>query len=111
MRKIEKEMNTAVRDHQNWSKANTTVYIMPDSLRARIHLHGHHIATVSTSGSVEVNLETLANWPTNTTKSRLRALGVPVVTRKGRVYVNDVDILTYGYRHMVVDYNDTRYYG
>ena len=111
MRKIEKEMNTAISRHQNWSKANTTVWIMPDSKRARVHLHGYHIATVSPDGCVEVNLETLANWPTMTTKSRLRALGVPVVTRKGRVCVNGVDILTYGYRHMVVDYNDTRYFG
>ena len=93
MRKIEKEMNTAIRHHENWSKANTTVYIMPDSLRARVHLHGHHIATVSTDGTVEVNLETLANWPTNTTKSRLRALGVDVYTRNHTTYVDGVPVV------------------
>lgn len=109
MRKIEKQMNVAISRQENWAKGNTTVHIMPDSLRAYVHLHGHHIATVSPDGSVEVNLETLDDWPTVTTKSRLRALGVPVQTRKGRVYVNDVDILTYGYRYMVIDYNETRY--
>ena len=93
MRKIEKEMNTAIRHHENWSKANTRVYIMPDSLRARVHLHGHHIATVSTDGTVEVNLETLANWPTMTTKSRLRALGVDVYTRNHTTYVDGVPVV------------------
>jgi len=34
-----------------------------------------------------VNETTLKNYPTNTTKSRLRALGVPVSTKQGVIYL------------------------
>ena len=35
------------------------------------------------------NTDTLRRYPTNTTKSRLRALGVNVTTRKGVTYLGD----------------------
>jgi hypothetical protein len=35
---------------------------------------------------------TLSRWSTNTTKSRLRALGANVTTRKGVTYLNNVAI-------------------
>lgn len=110
MRKIEKEMNVAVSRQQNWSSANTMVSIS-DEGNALVYLHGHHIATVNPRGDVSVRIDTLHDWPTVTTKSRLRALGVPVATKKGRTYVNGCDIANYGYQAMTVDYNDTRYYG
>ena len=88
MRKIETEMNRAINQGRNWSSANTTVHVEPTNGWRYVYLHGHHIATVDTSTEVDPNLETLARWPTNTTKSRLRALGVDVYTKAGTTYVN-----------------------
>jgi len=108
MRKIESLMNRAIARKENWSQANTEVVVgFQDN--ATVWLHGHHIATVSPGGTVAVNLETLQDWPTSTTKSRLRALGVPVYTKAGRVYVDGCDVAHYGYRTMTIDYTDTRY--
>ena len=42
---------------------------------------------------VHVNRVTLREWPTRTTMSRLRALGVDVYTRKGNVIL-DNEIIT-----------------
>jgi hypothetical protein len=88
MRIIEKNMNAAIARGANFSSANTQV-LFQDLHSARVYLHGHEIAIVSYNGSVAANLETLRAYPTNTTKSRLRALGVNVYTRKGVTYIND----------------------
>jgi len=88
MRKIEKEMNAAISQGRNWSSANTLVRVEPETRLRHVYLHGHHIATVDTSNEVDPNLETLAGWPTNTTKSRLRALGVDVYTKAGTTYID-----------------------
>jgi uncharacterized protein YmfQ (DUF2313 family) len=95
MRKIEKEMNYAISQGRNWSSANTMVRIEPETRLRKVYLHGNHIADVYVyssgwgwTGTVNVNAETLSNWPTVTTKSRLRALGVDVQTRKGVTYVD-----------------------
>lgn len=92
MRVIEKEMLSAVERNLicnggHWAKDNTSVF-----RRGRqgvdVFLHGHHIAHVKSDGVVEVNKETLARWPTNTTKSRLRALGVNVYTKNHVTYLD-----------------------
>ena len=100
MRKIEKEMNYAISQGRNWSSANTMVRVEPETRLRKVYLHGHHIADVDVcssgwgwSGHVKPNLETLADWPTNTTKSRLRALGVDVYTRNHTTYVDGVPVL------------------
>lgn len=100
MRKIEKEMNYAVAQGRNWSSANTMVRVEPETRLRHVYLHGHHIATVEVlspgwgwMGHVKPNLETLADWPTNTTKSRLRALGVNVYTRNHTTYVDGVPVV------------------
>tara|TARA_R110000803_G_scaffold94912_2_gene162675 strand:- start:330 stop:617 length:288 start_codon:yes stop_codon:yes gene_type:complete len=90
MRLIEEQMNQAIinKDHQ-WAKDNTCVQYIPQLDESFIYLHGHHIATYSHfHPKVIPNLGTLAEWPTVTTKSRLRALGVDVYTRKHVTYVN-----------------------
>lgn len=83
MRKIEKDMIRAIENGQNKVLGNT--YVNPVIGGIQVWLHGNHIATVDHSygGSVTVNKETLRKYPTNTTKSRLRALGVDVRTVKG----------------------------
>jgi hypothetical protein len=97
MRKIEMNMNAAVMLGRDWSDANTsTQRASGDNAVMMVRLHGHHIATVWNAchgrdqWAVEVNTDTLRRWPTRTTMSRLRALGVDVCTRKGEVLLDGV---------------------
>ena len=91
MRKIEKEMLHALKHGLNWSKDNTQVKQIPMSPRSEVFLHGHKIADCFYGVAlVEPSLSTLRAWPTMTTKSRLRALGVNVTTKKGQTFVDEV---------------------
>jgi hypothetical protein len=101
MRKIEKQMLNAISSKvDKWMNNNTSVFYVsaiesgnPFGARSEVYLHGNHIADYwHESGSLEVNSRTLAQWSTPTTKSRLRALGANVATRKGITYLNDVAI-------------------
>lgn len=85
MRKIEQDMNKAVSLAQNKVIGNT--YVNPVIGGVEVWLHDNHIATVdhSYSGSVKVNVATLKKYPTQTTMSRLRALGVNVRKEKGKI--------------------------
>jgi hypothetical protein len=92
MRKIEQQMKEAIYKQKRWSMANTIVSPIDDT-NVAIYLHGHEIAIVNTyNGFVMTNVDTLRRYPTNTTKSRLRALGVNVATRKGVTYLDNVAI-------------------
>lgn len=92
MRKIEQQMLEAIHNHKAWQLDNTTVSVRSDSSMS-VYLHGNHIADVDCpTGFVLVNEDTLRRWQTPTTKSRLRALGVNVATRKGITYLNNVAI-------------------
>ena len=90
MRKIEKQMLAAVQAGKAWHSANTAVSIHVDARgfgHPNVFLHGNHIATVE-NGVCRVNEYTLRQWPSSTTKSRLRALGANVTTRKGLTYLD-----------------------
>jgi hypothetical protein len=97
MRKIEQQMNHAIHARKDWHLDNTAVYFIPASesgnphgARSEIKLHNNHIATYwHESGELEVNANTLRRWSTPTTKSRLRALGANVTTKRGVTYLND----------------------
>ena len=72
MRKIEREMNYAVKNKIAWSKNNTLTTFDNTIENCFVYLHGNHIATYD-----HVNKElTLfdGGWQTVTTKSRLNAL-------------------------------------
>ena len=77
MRKIEQQMNSALRNRKNFSSGNTTV-IQNDDNTADVLLHGNCIAYVDYSGKIPPTNGTLkisdAGWQTVTTKSRLNAL-------------------------------------
>ena len=88
MRKIEEQMLEAVNSNENWSLANTTVVYDVEDDASKVYLHGHLIAVVDDFGIARACESTLIAWPTRTTMSRLRALGVDVCTRKGDVYLN-----------------------
>jgi len=89
MRVIEKKMVEAIQQGRNFTLDNTHVKI--DANTAHVFLHGNHIASV-THGNVRVNVNTLRAYPTPTTKSRLRALGVDVYTKNFITYVNGEEI-------------------
>ena len=69
MRKIETQMNSAIRSRRDWKSGNTRVEITEDK-RALVYLHGNLIA------NVEDNLVQIfdGGWQSNTTKSRLNAI-------------------------------------
>jgi len=93
MRLIEQQMNEAIHNQVMWSKDNTQVTYYTSHNISHVRLHGHHIAAYDyTTGITTPNLATLKEWPTNTTKSRLRALGVNVATRQGVTYIDNVAI-------------------
>ena len=77
MKQVEKRMVEAVNLGIPFNGSNTTVRI--DGNTAHVFLHGNHIASI-TNGEVMVNIDTLMKYPTATTKSRLRALGVKIIT-------------------------------
>ena len=98
MRKIEREMMGAILNKRSWCKDNTSVVYEceldePTHARleqAKVYLRGNHVATwLYQDGTVHANIATLYNWPTPTTKSRLRALGVKVYTKNNVHYLND----------------------
>lgn len=69
MRKIETQMNTAVRTRTKWQSGNTTVTIGWEN-EADVYLHGNHIATIKNNSIIIKD----GGWQSNTTKSRLNAL-------------------------------------
>ena len=72
MRKIEREMNNAVRNKIAWSKGNSCTTFSSDLKECFIYLHGNHIATYNYTLK-ELELYD-GGWQSNTTKSRLNAL-------------------------------------
>jgi len=69
MRKIESEMNSAIRQRRDWTKANTSV-VIDDSNDALVYLHGNFIARVSQHFVQLFD----GGWQSVTTKSRLNAI-------------------------------------
>jgi hypothetical protein len=94
MRQIETDMLEAIKYGETWKKDNTRVEIDAGyrTYFADVYLHGNHIAEIicrmGNDDRVKPNIETLRDYPTRTTMSRLRALGVDVCTRKGEVLLN-----------------------
>lgn len=97
MRKIERDMLKAIELRCNWRSGNTEVIqyarfcnALP-CYTAEVVLHGSVIATVDYySGGDNVVTParaTFQRWPTRTTVSRLRALGVDARVRQGIPYI------------------------
>ena len=72
MRKIETEMNNAVKNKIAWSKNNTLTTFDNTIENCFIYLHGNHIATYNYDNK-ELSLYD-GGFQSNTTKSRLNAL-------------------------------------
>ena len=72
MRKLEREMNQAIRGQRNWAGSNTTVFTTDNGLESTDYLHGNHIATYF---HYDRKLQLFdGGWQSVTTKSRLNAL-------------------------------------
>ena len=84
MKKNENEMCAAVAAHVNWKSDNTRVEIFNGELS--VILHGNYIYRVIDG----VKWFSLAGWDTQTTRSRLRALGVELTSKGGERYHNGV---------------------
>lgn len=99
MRKLETQMLEAIKAKKSKTIDNTRIEYLPalDTPTharieyAKIYLHENHIASYAYDlDRFDYNPVTLATWPTRTTKSRLRALGFAVTTKKGQTFVSGV---------------------
>ena len=75
MRKIEQDMNTAIRYRRNMSKQNTSVRCFKTNgvtTDIDVFLHGNHIASLDTA-THKLTIKD-GGWQSVTTKSRLNAL-------------------------------------
>ena len=70
MRKIEEQMNTAIRYRRNWASSNTMVRVYKEVVE--VFLHGNHIASLDTA-THKLTIKD-GGWQSVTTKSRLNAL-------------------------------------
>ena len=70
MRKVETQMNSAIRYRKNWANSNTMVRVYKEVIE--VFLHGNHIASLDTA----TNALTIKDggWQSVTTKSRLNAI-------------------------------------
>ena len=100
MRKIEEQMNHAIRHRKNWSGSNTTVTCYKkDGITTEVNvmLHGNCIAWFDTASN-DFNISS-AGWETVTTKSRLNAIleefcdGARVIQRDFQWFLSDFGTL------------------
>lgn len=93
MRKIELQLIEAIKAKSNFNKDNTFTTYCPVTNTTAVFLHGNHIGTyMHLYDGFRPDINTLKRWPTNTTKSRLRALGVSLTQKKGVLYIDGVAI-------------------
>ena len=81
MRLLEKKMVSAFNGMYNWNGNNTSV--VSDGKESRVYLHGNLIA-INKDGKKSFSN---AGWFSNTTKSRLNALGLGVCQKNYKWFV------------------------
>ena len=72
MRQIEKQMNSALSNKDNWGQSNTSVSFHASENLSEVRLHGNLIAWFD--HAKQLLAISSAGWHSNTTKSRLNAL-------------------------------------
>jgi len=97
MRKIEHKMIDAIASLKESRKFGETRSFGNTQIERRdnhsaVYLHCNHLANVFDDGKVSVNVQTLATWPTNTTISRLRALGVDAARKRYGAFLNGIPV-------------------
>jgi len=91
MRKIEQEMVSALNGRRNWRKGNTEVVQDRSCGGMSVYLH-HNLIAFTYGGTVWPVLSTFLDYPTRTTSSRLRALGIDASIKKGWPCINGVKV-------------------
>ena len=92
MRKVEIQMNHAIRYRKNWAGSNTMVRVYKEVVE--VFLHGNHIASVDTATNQLQIFD--GGWQSVTTKSRLNALldefadGARVIQRNYTWFLSDL---------------------
>ena len=89
MRKIEQKLNNAIKARKPFKLDNTRLEWSGGL--GLVYLHGHHIATIDNGRAVPIPA-TFSAWPTCTTASRLRALGICATIRKGSACIDGVAV-------------------
>lgn len=87
MRKIEQQMVEAVKAGKFFLQGNTCVeweHGGNPCLDGTVLLHNNEIAQILPDGSIIANVDTFKEYPTATTCSRLRALGIGAHIVKGQ---------------------------
>ena len=103
MRKIEREMNNAVRNKIAWSKNNTLTTFDNTIENCFVYLHGNHLATYN---HVDKELALFdGGWQSVTTKSRLNALCYEFATGFS-VFQKNWDWFVSDFQNTVVDFTD-----
>jgi hypothetical protein len=97
MRKIEKRMLKAIENKENFRLSNTGVFYEDVNTkygpRSEVYLWGNHIGDYwHDEKKFDVNIRTLLEWPSVTTISRLRALGVDVQQKNWKLYIDGKEI-------------------
>lgn len=93
MKKIEEKMAAAVKSRRAWSESNTSVIVNLCPGEIRVYLFGNCIYRKNGEGEF-INL---CGWPTVTTYSRLRALGVDICSRQYSPVLRGVGICPKGW--------------
>ena len=100
MRKVEEQMNYAIRHRKNWAGSNTTVRCFKENgitTEMQVLLHGNLIAWIDTATN-DLSISS-AGWETVTTKSRLNAIleefasGCRVIQRDFEWFLSDFGTL------------------
>ena len=103
MRKIEREMNNAVRNKIAWSKGYSCTTFDNTIENCFVYLHGNHIATYNYANK-ELSLYD-GGWQSNTTKSRLNALCYELATGFS-VFQKNWDWFVSDFQNTVIDFNN-----
>lgn len=108
MRQIEKKMVAAIKARKNFKSGNTEVTMTLNEhlgkCTAMVYLHDNLIANISFGPENVVAQFTMAGWNTNTTRSRLNALGVGISQCNWAPYHNGKAISSKGW--YTFDYED-----
>lgn len=90
-RKITQRAASAFFAGQNYHESNTEVNTYMGGL-VELRLHGHTIALYGKYGDRYIQF-TLAGYNTQTTRERLRGLGININTRRGKIFWDNCEIM------------------
>lgn len=96
MRKIEQEMMKAIESRRDWVKDNTAVIFSDHGgnpyLDATVYLHNNEIAYLLPDGDIVAIPETFKEYPTSTTRSRLRTLGINASVKNFKACIDGMEL-------------------